>query len=420
MKNLAGKKTAKIAEASPYKIIMMPSVILGICILLSTLFKNRHIEITLLIISAAAIIGLGTWISVILANNLNKVKEYAKALEAGNLTGVTDTEGYDGSLIRSLHDAGNTVRHFIADLKKRIEQADGNSDELTAIMTELIYIMQDIKETTKEMTEGSIELSAATQQLGASAESIESSTRQLAVKANEGGSIAEEIKSRASQVREDAKNSALASYNIYTSHEDKITKAINEVKVVEEIKILADTIGSIAGQTNLLALNASIEAARAGDAGKGFSVVAEEIRKLAEQSTKSVENIRNVTGQVQTAFTNLTINAKDILEYMDKKVKPDLEKMVHIGVQYEKDAEYISQMSNGIAQSSDEMANAIQEVNSAIQMVSSTSQQAASGAEEILENVSEVSLAIKEAQENAKNQQGSIEQIQKLSQSFTV
>ena len=63
-------------------------------------------------------------------------------------------------------------------------------------------------------------------------------------------------------------------------------------KVVDNIKIMADTIGSIAEQTNLLALNAAIEAARAGEQGKGFAVVAEEVRKLAEQSSQAVTGIQ--------------------------------------------------------------------------------------------------------------------------------
>ena len=73
-------------------------------------------------------------------------------------------------------------------------------------------------------------------------------------------------------MREDATHSVQSSEKIFIEKEEKIMKAMEESKVVEEITILADTIGGIAEQTNLLALNASIEAARAGEAGKGFQL----------------------------------------------------------------------------------------------------------------------------------------------------
>ncbi|KEH99290.1 chemotaxis protein [Clostridium botulinum C/D str. BKT12695] len=88
-------------------------------------------------------------------------------------------------------------------------------------------------------------------------------------------------------------------------------KAVTSVKEFEsksrEISAIVQVIGNISDQTNLLALNASIEAARAGEYGKGFSVVAEEIRKLAEQSASSVENINSIVTYVQNSVTH-TVN----------------------------------------------------------------------------------------------------------------
>ncbi|PKG22834.1 methyl-accepting chemotaxis protein [Niallia nealsonii] len=414
------KKLSDIITPGQFKTHVIPSAIIGAFIFTSTLTENQFVEFWIVTIGVIAYIALGLWSSIRSTKKLHKIIQYTRDLESGNLAETIEINGQDefAMISNSLTKTMNNVRQLMEELKERTSNVNSNSDELSATITELIYIMDDVKETTNEMAQGSVELSATTQQIGASVEQIEVSTKLLAEKANEGEDTAEEIKKRATQVREDASISASSSYDIYTEKAEKIKGSIQQAAVVEEIKVLADTIGNIAGQTNLLALNASIEAARAGDAGRGFAVVAEEIRKLAEQSSKSVNNIRKITSQVQDAFSDLIDNSKDILDYMDTKVKPDYEKLVQIGERYEHDAEFINQMSYEIAQASSEMATAIEEVNLAIQSVTATSQQSAAGTEEILHNISEVSLAIKETAEMVEDQNNVTSNLKKLTRKF--
>uniref|UniRef100_UPI00058CE791 methyl-accepting chemotaxis protein n=1 Tax=Peribacillus psychrosaccharolyticus TaxID=1407 RepID=UPI00058CE791 len=335
--------------------------------------------------------------------NFLMINEYAESLESGDeLREIEEKHGHD-SLLR-IHQAVNKIAKLIGRLKAGIATADSHTEELSATTTELIFIMEDMKETIHSMSEGSLELSASTEQISQTTNHIEMATKRLSEKAEESGRVALKIKERASQVKEDASSSAESSYAMYIEKEANIIEVIEKVKVVEEIKYLADTIGSIAGQTNLLALNASIEAARAGEAGKGFAVVAEEIRKLAEQSAQSVDNIHRVTDQVQNAFANLTVNSTGILEYMNMKVKPDYDKFVEVGKQYEKDAEFINKMSNDLAGASKQMAESIEELNHAIRSVTTNSQHSASANEDILFTISEVSLAIKEVADNVQAQ----------------
>ncbi|MEK3797138.1 methyl-accepting chemotaxis protein [Peribacillus sp. FSL H8-0477] len=376
-----------------------PHLLIGVVVIACLFIENHYLQRGLAVIGILAMMGISLWSQKKVNKQLSMINEYAESLESGDeLRELDEKNGHDS--LQRMHQAVNKMAMLIGRLKAGITTADSHTEELSATTTELIFIMEDMKETIQTMSEGSLELSASTEQISETANHIEMATKRLSEKAEESGRVALKIKERASQVKEDASKSAESSYAMYIEKEANIIEVIEKVKVVEEIKYLADTIGSIAGQTNLLALNASIEAARAGEAGKGFAVVAEEIRKLAEQSAQSVDNIHHVTDQVQNAFANLTINSTGILDYMNMKVKPDYDQFVEVGIQYEKDAEFINKMSNDLAGASKQMAQSIEELNRAIQSVTTNSQHSASSNEEILFTISEVSLAIKEVADN--------------------
>lgn len=394
------KRTSRL---KPGATIGTPHVLIGVVVIACLFIENHYLQRGLAVIGILAMMGISLWSQKKVNKQLSMINEYAESLESGEeIRELDEKNGHDS--LQRMHQAVNKISNLIGRLKAGITTADSHTEELSATTTELIFIMEDMKETIQTMSEGSLELSASTEQISETANHIEMATKRLSEKAEESGRVALKIKERASQVKEDASKSAESSYAMYIEKEANIIEVIEKVKVVEEIKYLADTIGSIAGQTNLLALNASIEAARAGEAGKGFAVVAEEIRKLAEQSAQSVDNIHRVTDQVQNAFANLTINSTGILDYMNMKVKPDYDQFVEVGIQYEKDAEFINKMSNDLAGASKQMAQSIEELNRAIQSVTTNSQHSASSNEEILFTISEVSLAIKEVAENVQAQ----------------
>lgn len=103
--------------------------------------------------------------------------------------------------------------------------------------------------------------------------------------------------------------------NIYKDVELDIKASIEKGKIVNEIVNMANSIEEIAEQTNLLALNAAIEAARAGEHGKGFAVVADEVRNLAEESKNSVHNVKGTIKDVREAFDNISKSSEIVTCY---------------------------------------------------------------------------------------------------------
>lgn len=287
-------------------------------------------------------------------------------------------------------------------------------------MEEISATIINIKEAAELIAEGDGELSASSEEVSATTEEIEIHIKDLADKALEADKISAEIMERALMIRNKAEESSSSANELYEDKEIKIKKAIKDIEILEEIRVMAEAISQIAEQTNLLSLNASIEAARAGEAGKGFAVVAEEIRKLAEQSAQSVTHISRIIKDVRDAIDNLVVNTNDILAFMDNKVKPDYEMLKETGIQYQNDAEFVHKMSNEISISTNTISSSINEVNNAMTNVTELTQQSAASSEEILGSLTETSSAVEEVAKQAQSTSELAERLSSSSNKFKI
>lgn len=387
------------------------------------IFKNSSIEMTIIVILALLLaVALGLLISFTISRQLKKVVILAESIGNGDFTRTLDIKSRDeiGKLSDALNSAVRNVRSLISEITYGAQEISATSEELSATIEEISSSMEGINESTIQISKGAQDLSATTEEVNASAEEIASTTSELAGKANNGNISSQEIKKRATEIKTKAIKSIDTTESILKEKQAKIIKAIEEGKVVDEVKVMADSIASIASQTNLLALNAAIEAARAGEQGRGFAVVAEEVRKLAEQSSQTVSSIQNVVSQVQSAFSNLSQNSGEIISFIENNVKPDYELLMETGIQYEKDAEFISSMSKEISTAASSMSEVIEQVGSAIQTVSATAQESAAGTEEILASVNETTVAIEGVAQSAQSQAELAEKLNAMTQRFKI
>ena len=383
---------------------------------------SKNIIIAITIIGFIIALTLGFFMSIVTSRALKKIVEFSRALGEGDLTKNVDINSKDeiGEVASALNKAKDNMKALIIEIINSASDISASSEELSATSEEVSSQMELVNGSTEQIAKGIQDLSATTQEVSASAEEIGNTTDELTNKAKSSFNSVAEIKKRAIEIKEKATKNIEHGNIIYEENRRNILKAIEDGKVVQGVKLMADSIGDIAEQTNLLALNAAIEAARAGDMGKGFAVVAEEVRGLAEQSSQAVSNIQSMVHKVEEAFDNLSKSGQEVLEYLESSVKPSYELLKDTGVQYEKDAEFVNNMASDIANSSEQMNEVINQINYALETLSSTAVESANNSESILASINETTHAVAEVAKSSQIQAETSQVLTELAQKFKV
>ncbi|MTV50417.1 HAMP domain-containing protein [Heliobacillus mobilis] len=354
-----------------------------------------------------------------LKNSLNEIKHVTEQMSAGDfsvsLSSSLKTQRDEIGQIAAFIDIfqGN-IRKTLHEMLQTAQELASSGQQLAATTKTVSFSMNNVLSSTNEISAGTQSVSASVEEITASSQEMYAGLQFLNQSVDNGKGQTKEIEIRALNLKNDSIRSSTSANQLYEAINLSVLAAIDDAKVVDQISALASSISAIASQTNLLALNAAIEAARAGEQGRGFAVVAEEVRKLSEESSKTVANIQVVTKQVGQAIDVLVDKTNELLRFIDNTVTKDYERLVTVGNQYLSDADTFSSLFDHTQSMSGQVLTSVSEVNKAIVAVADLIFKISSETTDIAKRSEELNISISEVNLAMMTQAKTAEQINKM------
>ncbi|NOY61606.1 MAG: methyl-accepting chemotaxis protein [Gammaproteobacteria bacterium] len=327
--------------------------------------------ITITSLLAAIYLFMGLYHSVI--NGIDALKEASQKLAAGELTTRVAIQSKDevaevGDAFNEMADQFSTVIREVATSTNELGSA---AEQMSTTAGQTSAGLDEQRAQTEQVATAITEMTSTVQEVARNAEEASRAASEADREATNGQTVVSET---IEAIRSVAQEVERASQVIHTVEQDS-----------ESIGSVLDVIKGIAEQTNLLALNAAIEAARAGEQGRGFAVVADEVRTLASRTQESTHEIQEMIERLQTGSVDAVQAMKKAHERADSTVK----QATRAGESLEtitRSVNTISDMNSQIASAAEEQSAVSEEINANVVSISNVADQTAGGAEQTNQN----------------------------------